>query len=141
MTARTLASGLAVAGALAGLSAAVPALGNELEGLEVTMEVVDNPAELGELMSGLRAPRVERVLEPLETAAGNSGRGAADAAEQRSDATVENRPENRPDDFDDDFLNESSEADFEYEDSFEEGEIVDVDLFDELPAEDMGDSP
>ena len=135
MTARTLANGLALA--VAGLSLAAPASGNELEDLEVTMEVVDGPAELGEILAELRAPRLERAVETSAEDAGSAERGSVDAGEERADPLGEERSN----DFDDDFLNESTEADFEHEDRFEEGEIVDEDLFDELPADDMGDSP
>ena len=138
MTARTLANRLALA--LTGLSFAVIASGTELEGLEVTMEVVDGPAELGEILAELRAPRADRTVELRETSAEGSGtaeQGSSNAREEQTDAFGERRFR----EFDDDFLNESTEADFEYEDSFEEGEIVDEDIFDELPADDRVDSP
>ena len=126
--------------AVAGLSLAVAASGSELEDLEVTMEVVDGPAELDEILSELRAPRAERIAELRETGVEGSGaaeQGSADARAEQTDPFGEERLRQ----FDDDFLNESSEADFEYEDSFEEGEIVDEDVFDELPVDDMIDSP
>jgi len=135
MTARTFANGLALA--VAGFCLAATASGNELEDLEVTMEVVDGPAELGEILAELRAPRANRVVETSTEGAEAAERGSSDAREERADPFGEDRFR----EFDDDFLNESTEADFEHEDSFEEGEIVDEDIFDELPMDDMGGNP
>jgi len=101
------------------------------------MEVVDGPAELGEILAELRAPRAERVVETSTGGAETPDAGSVNAREERADPFGEERSN----EFDDDFLNESTEADFEHEDSFEEGEIVDEDIFDELPADDMGGNP
>ncbi len=135
MTAQTFARVLALT--VAGLSLAAPVSGAELEDLEVTMEVVDGPAELGEILAELRAPRAERVVETSAEGTEAAERGSADVREERRDPFGEDRFR----EFDDDFLNESTEADFEHEDSFEEGEIVDEDIFDELPMDDMGGNP
>ena len=126
-------AGARIAAAVVTLFAgATAALAQEdLDDLEVTMEVVDDVVELEASIRGLRGPG-ER---------GDFSADVEDAAEPAGDVTAvtdaaaapRDRDDEGRDAFANDGLGEMTDADFEAQDDFEEGEDVDEDEFDELP--------
>ncbi len=103
----------------------------DLDDLEVTMEVVDNVVELESAIGRLRGPGERGDFSA-------DAEGAADAvlevpAAVEAAAAARGLDNEGRDAFADDGLGELSDAAFEAQDDFEEGEDVDEDQFDELP--------
>lgn len=129
---QALAGARIAAAVLTTFAGATAALAQEdLDDLEVTMEVVDDVVELEASIRGLRGPG-ER---------GDFSADVEDAAEPAGDVTAvtdaaaapRGRDDEGRDAFANDGLGEMTDADFEAQDDFEEGEDVDEDEFDELP--------
>ncbi|MEO1247778.1 MAG: hypothetical protein AAFX56_19030 [Pseudomonadota bacterium] len=135
-----VAAAVAIAAALAAPAAVLA--DSDVEDLEVTMEVVDSARQLDEIIAELRPPRAERDSAAGELEAARAATAAAEAPRTaQDDSKPAFRSEPQRDNFDNDYLVEETEDDFEAEDDFEEGEIVDEDIFDELPVDDMGTGP
>lgn len=109
-----------IAGAILALLADTAAARADLDDLEVTMAVVDDPDGLDSELEAVAERRGD-----FEAGGDNPTAGAIAPDARRDEGH---------DAFMNDGLGEMNDADFEAQDDFEEGEDVDEDRFDALPG-------